>query len=194
MQGVLEYLQIPYTHSGVMASALAMDKERSKIIAAHAGVEVAQSLVMSRYAIGADHPMPPPYVIKPLREGSSFGVVIVREGQESPPQMVRSDEWRYGEMVMVERFTWGELTCAVMGDQSGTGRPGYAFYDYDLKYKPGGPNTSSAEATLFTKKTNNVLKAHRQSVAAEFRSDFRFDDRHPEEGEVIWLESIRSRA
>ncbi len=197
VQGVLEYLQIPYTHSGVMASALAMDKERSKIIAAHAGVEVAQSLVMSRYAIGADHPMPPPYVIKPLREGSSFGVVIVREGQESPPQMVRSDEWRYGEMVMVERFIPGrELTCAVMGDQvlgvCEIVPLGHAFYDYDSKYAPGGSkHVVPAEVSpfIYQKVQTMSLKAHRAiGCRGVSRSDFRFDDRHPEEGEVIWLE------
>src|SRR5690606_31029066 len=102
IQGILEYLQIPYTHSGVLASALAMDKEQAKIVAKAAGVPVAESRVMSRFDIGAKHPMDTPYVVKPVNEGSSFGVVIVREGQSHPPQILGSPEWRYGDIVMVE--------------------------------------------------------------------------------------------
>ncbi len=90
IQGVLEYLQIPYTHSGVLASALAMDKARAKLVAASAGIPVAESLVMNRFAFGAEHPMKPPYVVKPVNEGSSFGVVIVKEDQAHPPQVVTS--------------------------------------------------------------------------------------------------------
>src|SRR5690606_27397180 len=118
IQGILEYLGIAYTHSGVLASALAMDKHRSKIVAAAAGVAVADSLVLNRFDIGPEHPMDPPYVIKPVREGSSFGVVIVHENQAHVPQVVRSADWRYGDIVMVERYVPGrELTCAVMGDR-----------------------------------------------------------------------------
>src|SRR5690606_29765739 len=117
IQGILEYLGIPYTHSGVLASALAMDKKQAKKVAAAEGIPVADSLVMSRFEIGNEHPMEPPYVVKPVREGSSFGVIIVHEGQTNPPQVIGSPEWRYGETVMVERFIPGrELTCAVMGE------------------------------------------------------------------------------
>src|SRR5690606_25795668 len=104
IQGVLEFLGIPYTHSGVLASALAMDKDRAKTLARAAGIPVAPSLVLSRFEIGNAHPMEPPYVVKPVAEGSSFGVVIVREGQGNPPQILHSEEWRFGERVMVERY------------------------------------------------------------------------------------------
>ncbi len=116
IQGVLEYLQIPYTHSGVLASALAMDKDRAKKVAAAAGVVVAPSRLMNRFDIGSQHPMKPPYVVKPVREGSSFGVVIVKEDQPHPPQVIGSADWKYGDEVMVEGYIAGrELTCAVMG-------------------------------------------------------------------------------
>ncbi len=119
IQGILEYLEIPYTHSGVLASALAMDKGKAKGVAAAAGVPVAQSEVINRFAFPAEHPMKPPYVVKPVREGSSFGVVIVQEDQAHPPQIISSPEWRYGEEVIVERYVYGrELTCGVMGDKS----------------------------------------------------------------------------
>ena len=197
IQGILEYLQIPYTHSGVLASALAMDKERSKIVAAHAGIATAESMVMNRFDIGSEHPMAPPYVIKPLREGSSFGVVIVREGQSSAPQVVRGEDWRYGDMVMVERYVPGrELTCAVMGDEvlpvCEIVPMGHAFYDYDSKYVPGGSkHVVPAEISPFVyqKVQTMALKAHRAiGCRGVTRSDFRYDDRHPEEGGVIWLE------
>jgi D-alanine-D-alanine ligase len=136
IQGVLEYLEIPYTHSGVLASALAMDKEKAKGVAAAVGIPVAQSEVINRFAFPAEHPMKPPYVVKPVREGSSFGVVIVQEDQSHPPQIISSPEWRYGEQVLVERYIYGrELTCGVMGDQvlgvTEIVPVGHGFYDYD---------------------------------------------------------------
>src|SRR5690606_4095370 len=141
IQGVLEYLELPYTHSGVLSSALAMDKDLAKKIVAGAGVPVAASRVMNRFDI-TEHPMEPPYVVKPVNEGSSFGVVIVREGQSHPPQVLHSEDWKYGDRVMVERYVAGrEFTCAVMGDRAlGVCEiipVGHAFYDYDSKYAPG---------------------------------------------------------
>src|SRR5690606_11736551 len=116
IQGILEYLQIPYTHSGVLASALAMHKDLAKRVAVAAGIPVAQSRIMNRFDIGNAHPMEPPYVVKPVTEGSSFGVVIVKEDQSHPPQVIVSSDWKYGDTVMVERYIPGrELTCAVMG-------------------------------------------------------------------------------
>ena len=143
VQGVLENMGIPYTHSGVMSSALAMNKEMSKKIAKTVHIPVAESKVMNRFKIGNEHPMKPPYVVKPVNEGSSFGVVIVKEDQTHPPQIIGSKEWRYGETVMVERFIHGrELTCAVMGDVAlGVTEiipQGHSFYDYDSKYVAGG--------------------------------------------------------
>lgn len=197
IQGILEFLGIPYTHSGVMASALAMDKERSKIIAAKAGVPVAESRVLNRFAIGSSHPMKPPYVVKPVREGSSFGVVIVKEGQHHPPQVIASDEWRYGDTVMIERYVHGrELTCAVMGDVAlGVCEivpVGHSFYDYDSKYVPGGSKhviPAEISPNIYQKIQTMALKAH-QAIGCRgvTRSDFRYDDRHSENGEVIWLE------
>lgn len=143
IQGILEYLSIPYTHSGVLASALAMDKTQAKIVAAAAGIPVAFGRQMSRFEIGNVHPIEPPYVVKPVREGSSFGVVIVKEDQSHPPQILGSSEWRYGDTVMVESYVAGrELTCGVMD-----GKPlavteviakANTFYDYDSKYAAGG--------------------------------------------------------
>ena len=197
IQGILEYLQIPYTHSGVLASALAMDKEQAKRVAKATGVPVAESKVMDRHEIGSKHPMKPPYVVKPVNEGSSFGVVIVREGQSHPPQVIGSADWKYGDRVMVERFIEGrELTCAVMGDVAlGVTEiipQGHAFYDYDSKYVPGGSKheyPAKISLNIYQKIQTLALKAHRAiGCRGVSRSDFRYDDRFSEEGEIIWLE------
>ncbi|MER2536281.1 MAG: D-alanine--D-alanine ligase [Rhizobiaceae bacterium] len=197
IQGVLEYLGIPYTHSGVLASALAMDKEQAKVVARAAGLPVAESRVLDRFEIGEKHPMPAPYVVKPVNEGSSFGVVIVKEGQSHPPQVIGSSEWRYGDRVMVERYIHGrELTCAVMGDVAlGICEiipTGHAFYDYDSKYAPGGSKhevPAKLSPNIYQKILTLSLKAH-QAIGCRgvSRSDFRYDDRHSENGEVVWLE------
>ncbi len=197
IQGVLEFLQIPYTHSGVLASALAMDKQRAKTVARAAGVPVAESRVMSRFDVGREHPMKPPYVVKPVAEGSSFGVVIVKEDQPYPPQIIGSAEWRYGDVVMVERFVHGrELTCAVMGDVAlGVTEIvpiGHAFYDYDAKYEKGGSEhvcPAKISPNIYQKIQTLSLKAH-QAIGCRgvTRSDFRYDDRHSPNGELIWLE------
>ena len=119
IQGVLETMGIPYTHSGVLASALAMHKERAKAVLAASGVPVAESVVITRAEAARAHAMKPPYVIKPPSEGSSVGVFIVREDHAQPPQELTSSDWAFGELVMVERFIAGrELTCAVMGEKA----------------------------------------------------------------------------
>jgi D-alanine-D-alanine ligase len=197
IQGILEFLQIPYTHSGVLASALAMDKGQAKIVARAAGIPVASSMVMNRFDIGNTHPMEPPYVVKPVCEGSSFGVVIVREGRAHPPQLIGSAEWRYGDMVMVERFIPGrELTCAVMGDRAlGVTEiipQGHSFYDYDSKYAPGGSKhecPAKVSQIIYQNILTLSLKAH-QAIGCRgvSRSDFRYDDRGPGDGEIVWLE------
>jgi D-alanine-D-alanine ligase len=197
IQGILEYLQIPYTHSGVLASALAMHKEQAKRVAKAVGIPVAEAKVMSRFAIRDKHPMKPPYVVKPVSEGSSFGVVIVREDQAHPPQVIGSSEWRYGDTVMVERFIHGrELTCAVMGDVAlGVCEiipVGHSFYDYDSKYVAGGSKheiPAKILPNIYQKIQTLALKAH-QAIGCRgvSRSDFRYDDRHSENGELIWLE------
>ncbi|MDQ6433472.1 D-alanine--D-alanine ligase [Mesorhizobium sp. LHD-90] len=197
IQGVLEYLGIPYTHSGVLASALAMHKEQAKKVARAAGIPVAESRIMDRYSIQNQHPMPVPYVVKPVNEGSSFGVVIVKEGQSHPPQIISSPEWKYGSQVMVERYVHGrELTCAVMGDVAlGVCEivpTGHSFYDYDSKYVPGGSKhicPAKISLNIYQKIQTLSLKAH-QAIGCRgvSRSDFRYDDRHSENGEVVWLE------
>ena len=141
--------------------------------------------------------MKPPYVVKPVREGSSFGVVIVKEDQSHPPQVITSSEWRYGDRVMVERYIYGrELTCGVMGDMAlGVTEivpQGHAFYDYDSKYVEGGSKhviPAKISPNIYQKIQTLAFKAH-QAIGCRgvSRSDFRFDDRFSEDGELIWLE------
>jgi D-alanine-D-alanine ligase len=198
IQGVLETLGLPYTHSGVLASALAMHKERAKAVLAAASIPVAESRVVSRAEAAKAHVIPPPYVIKPPAEGSSVGVFIVREDQRHPPQELTSADWTLGEEVMVERYVAGkELTCAVMGDEA-LGvieiRPaeGLAFYDYDAKYAPGGsihvlPAPLKPNVYQLVQKLS--LAAHRAlGCRGVSRSDFRYDDRPEGTGELICLE------
>lgn len=197
IQGVLEYLRIPYTHSGVLASALAMDKARAKTVAAAAGIPVAAGLDLNRFDIGNKHPMEPPYVVKPVCEGSSFGVVIVKEGQSHPPQVIGSSDWRYGDRVMVERYIAGrELTCGVMdGVALGVTEivpVSGAFYDYDSKYADGGSKhviPAQISLNIYQKVQTLAVKAHQaMGCRGVSRSDFRFDDTKTEDGELIWLE------
>lgn len=197
IQGILEFLEIPYTHSGVLASALAMDKEKSKRIAKSVGVPVANSVVVHRLEAAEKHIMTPPYVIKPVAEGSSFGVFIVREDMSTPPQQLYSKDWAHGESVMVERYVAGrELTCAVMGNVAlgvteivATG-PG--FYDYDAKYLPGGSKhecPANLKRNIYQKIQTLSLKAHIAiGCRGVTRSDFRFDDGPLGTGELVWLE------
>ncbi|MBN9249107.1 MAG: D-alanine--D-alanine ligase [Mesorhizobium sp. 61-13] len=197
IQGILEYLAIPYTHSGVLSSALAMNKGQAKKVAKTAGLPVAESKIVNRFSIVDKHPMQPPYVVKPVNEGSSFGVVIVKEGQSHPPQVISSPDWKYGDVVMVERYVHGrELTCAVMGDVAlGVTEiipTGHAFYDYDSKYVVGGSKhecPAKISPNIYQKILTLSLKAH-QAIGCRgvSRSDFRYDDRHSENGEVVWLE------
>lgn len=197
IQGILEFLQIPYTHSGVMASALAMDKARAKKVVAAAGVNVAESVVMNRFELGNEHPIKPPYVVKPVREGSSFGVVIVQEDQSHPPQVISSPDWKYGDEVLVEHYVAGrELTCAVMGDRVlGVCEiipVGHQFYDYDSKYVAGASKHECPAKILpniYQKIQIMALEAHRAiGCKGVSRSDFRYDDRFSEDGELVWLE------
>ena len=142
VQGILEMMQIPYTHSGVLASALAMQKDRAKAVMAAAGVPVPRGLTVHRLEAAQKHVMEPPYVVKPVNEGSSVGVIIVREDRSHPPQELGREDWAFGDMMLVENYVAGrELTCAVMGDTPlgvidivpAEG----VFYDYDAKYRKG---------------------------------------------------------
>ncbi|MEL7545512.1 MAG: D-alanine--D-alanine ligase [Pseudomonadota bacterium] len=184
VQGLFEILDIPYSHSGVLASALAMDKVKSKQIFAGAGLEVAKDVSVSREDAARTHPLAPPYVIKPIQEGSSFGIVFVREGANGPAREVASPDWPYGDHLMAEEYIPGrELTVAVMGDRAlavteiTTLRE---FYDFDAKYTDGGSRhvipadlpDEITEAAL-----SAALKAHQiLGCRGVTRSDFRFDE------------------
>ncbi len=196
IQGILEVLGIPYTHSGVLASALAMNKDRAKVIMAEAGVPVAFGRVVSRRDAAKAHAIEPPYVLKPVDEGSSVGVLIVKEGQEHPPQELYRDDWAYGEILLAERFIAGrELTCAVMGD-----KPlgiidivhEMGFYDYQAKYAKGGSRhilPADLSPVVYQNIQRLTLKAH-QALGCRgiSRADFRYDDRPNGTGELVCLE------
>ncbi len=197
VQGILEMLRIPYTHSGVLASALAMQKDRAKSVMKAAGVPVAEGLTVSRFEAAKRHVMKPPYVVKPVSEGSSVGVIIVKEDRSHPPQELASEDWAFGESVLVERFIPGrELTCAVM-DNKALGvidiRPATGvFYDFDAKYAKGGSiHVLPAEIlpNIYHLVQKLALTAH-QSLGCRgvSRMDFRYDDTPDGTGEVICLE------
>ncbi len=195
IQGVLEILDIPYTHSGVLASALAMNKEKAKSVAAAAGIPVAEHRIVSRFEAAKEHVLPPPYVVKPIAEGSSFGVIIVPADQPHPPQSLGRDEWTFGDEVMAERYIPGrELTCAVMGEEAfGVTEivpQGHGFYDYDAKYAEGGSKhvlPAPIKPFVYQNIRRLAVDAHRAiGCRGVSRSDFRFDEAGT--GEVIWLE------
>lgn len=197
IQGILEYLEIPYTHSGVLASALAMHKVRAKDVAVAAGIPVAEHRIVTREEAARAHVMGPPYVVKPIDDGSSFGVFIVREDQEHPPQGLTSSEWSFGELLMVERYIAGrELTCAVMGDEAlGVTEivpVGGGFYDYDAKYVEGGSThvlPAELKPNVYQELRSLSLAAHRSlGCRGVSRSDFRFDEKEDGSGELVWLE------
>jgi D-alanine-D-alanine ligase len=198
MQGILEMLRIPYTHSGVLASALAMRKDRAKIVAAAAGVLVAKGITVSRFEVAKRHVMEPPYVAKPVANGSSFGVFIVKEGRSHPPQELATGDWPLGDEILVEAFVKGrELTCAVMGEQGGATALGVteivsnlgAFYDYDSKYAPGGSThvlPAEIKPNVYQMIQQQAVKAHEAlGCRGVSRSDFRYDD---ETDTLIWME------
>ncbi len=184
VQGILEWMRIPYTHSGVLASALAMHKERTKDIYRVAGLPVAKSLVVDRHAAAASHLMEPPYVVKPVNEGSSVGIFIIRKGDNRPPAALGSDTWNLSSEMMVEEFIPGrELTVSVMGDRAlGVTEitTELAFYDYEAKYAPGGskhvlpaqlPDAIARDCREMAVTAHQALGCRGVS-----RTDFRYDD------------------
>ncbi|OWV48089.1 D-alanine--D-alanine ligase [Mameliella alba] len=188
VQGLLEWLRIPYTHSGVLASALAMDKEKTKEVYRSAGLPVADSLLAGRDEVQARHVMPPPYVVKPYNEGSSVGVYLVHEEANGPPVLDAS----MPEVVMVEAFVPGrELTTSVMGDRAlgVTDIVTDGWYDYDAKYKAGGSRhvcpaeipQEITEACL-----DYALRAHRAlGCRGVTRTDFRWDEARGLDGLIL---------
>jgi D-alanine-D-alanine ligase len=196
MQGVLELLQIPYTHSGVLSSALSMHKDRAKQVMAAAGVPVAEGVVVNRIDAARSHPLTPPYVLKPVAEGSSVGILIVKEDQEHPPQELTRPDWVHGELLLAEKYIAGrELTCAVVA-----GKPtgvidivaAEGWYDYHAKYSKGGskhilPAVLSDSVYQFVQ--SSTLKAHQAlGCRGVSRADFRYDDRPGGSGALVCLE------
>ncbi len=179
VQGLLEWLRIPYTHSGVLASALAMDKTRSKQAFREAGLPVVESVIVPTELARREHPLPPPYVIKPNAEGSSVGIYIVREGANGPARIGA----QMPPEVMAETYVPGrELTVAVLGDRAlcVTDIVTDGWYDYDAKYKTGG-SRHVIPAQLPEQITNAcmdyALRAHRAlGCTGLSRTDFRWDE------------------
>ncbi len=189
VQGILEWLRIPYTHSGVLSSALAMDKERAKAAFATAGLPIAESVLASPQAIAAAHVMDPPYVVKPFNEGSSVGIHLVMEGSNTPPQLIGPDA---PARLMVERYVPGrELTVAVRDDEPLGVTEIFVdgWYDYDAKYKPGGSRheiPADIPATLAQRCKDDAVTAHRVlGCRGISRADFRYD---PAQDALIILE------
>jgi len=185
VQGLLEIMGLPYSHSGVLASALAMDKLKSKAVYRSAGLPVAEDKQVTREEAAANHPLKPPYVVKPVNEGSSFGVLIVREGANGPPRELQPEHWRYGDYLMAEEFIPGrELTVAVLGDRAlavteiTTLRD---YYDFDAKYSAGGSQhviPADLPEHITAKAMDFALRAHQAlGCRGATRSDFRYDDK-----------------
>ena len=193
VQGLLELISLPYTHSGVRASAVAMHKPSSlEVFRAH-GIPCAESELTTTAAVNAEDPLPRPYVVKPPNEGSTFGVKVVRSGDNNPP--IGAD-WRFGDEVLAERFIPGrELTVAVMdGRALGVTEiiTDDGFYDYDAKYADGGSQhlvpapiheDSYAQAMDLSVRAHNALGCRGVS-----RADFRYDDTKGEPGALFMLE------
>jgi D-alanine-D-alanine ligase len=185
MQGVLEVLGIPYTHSGVLASALAMQKDRAKAMFRAAGVPTPEGVVVSRFEAAKGHVLPRPYVIKPIAEGSSVGVFIVTEEHMHPPQELHREDWAFGDFVLCEHYVAGkELTCAVLGEESLDVieiLPTVKFYDYEAKYAPGGSKhllPAPLSPNVYQLVRRLALQAHRAlGCRGVSRTDFRYDDR-----------------
>ena len=194
LQGLLEVLGVPYSHSGVLASALAMHKSFAKALFRAAGVPVAEDRVVSRLEAARGHVMPPPYVVKPLAEGSSVGVFIVTEQHPHPPQELFRDDWPFGDTVMVERYIPGkELTCAVLGDRALDVIeivPATRFYDYEAKYAAGGSKhllPAPILPNVYQEVRRLALAAHNAlGCRGVSRADFRYDDQGT--GKLVCLE------
>jgi len=197
LQGILEMLRIPYTHSGVLASALAMQKDRAKDVMKAAGIPVAMGVTVDRATAAKAHVLPPPYVLKPLCEGSSFGVLIVKEDQEHPPQELTRSDWAYGDSLLAEKFVAGrELTCAVIGERAldviEIRAADGGWYDYNAKYSKGGSIhvlPAILKENIYQSVQEWAFRAHKAlGCRGVSRADFRYDDRPGGTGELVVLE------
>ena len=194
MQGLLEVLGIPYTHSGVLASSLAMNKVRAKSIMAAAGVPVATGVTIAREVALKAHGLEPPYVAKPISEGSSVGVVIVRNGANRPPEAIAQIPDLDGHILLEEFIAGHELTCAVVGDKATeiidiVPAADLTFYDYKAKYAAGGSKhilPAALPADVYRAVQRHALSAH-QAIGCRgvSRSDFRYD---PQKNHLVCLE------
>jgi D-alanine-D-alanine ligase len=198
VQGLLELLAIPYTHSGVLASALAMHKQRAKDTMRAAGVPVAAGKLVARRDAARAHALPRPYVLKPVSEGSSVGVHIVRADHEHPPQELNDPGWAFGELLLAEPYIPGrELTCAVLGDRclgvtEIVPAESLRFYNYEAKYVPGGSRhllPAPLKPNVYELVQKLTLAAHRAlGCRGVSRADFRYDDSPGGSGQVFCLE------
>ena len=185
VQGLLELMGIPYTHSGVLASSLAMDKERSKLAFREEGIDCAKSVVTDRQTAGEEMLLEPPYVVKPVNEGSSVGVFLVRKGDNRPPEPLRKKDNTLSDKWMLEEFIPGrELTVAVMGEKplgvteifNNVGE----FYDYEAKYAAGGSThkfPADIPEAVYNQAMEWAVAAHKSlGCRGVSRTDFRYDD------------------
>lgn len=194
IQGVLEIMAVPYTHSGVLASAIAMDKPMARHAFSALGLRVADGIVIERRSLASGDPMPRPYVVKPIDQGSSVGVHIVREGDNLAA--VEAAEAAFGERVLVEKFVPGrELTVAVMGDRAVAVtelRPRTRFYDYEAKYTDGITEhliPAPIPAAVYELAREWALTAHQAlGCSGLSRTDLRWDDSQPGTTGLVVLE------
>jgi D-alanine-D-alanine ligase len=198
VQGLLELIRLPYTHSGVLASALAMHKERAKEVMRAAGIPTPDGKVVRRSQAAKEHVLPRPYVLKPVAEGSSVGVYIVPKDHAHPPQELNDPNWAFGEELLAERYIPGrELTCAVMGDKvlgvtEIVPAETLRFYNYEAKYAQGGSRhllPAPIQPNIYELVQKLTLMAHRAlGCRGVSRADFRYDDTPGGSGEVVCLE------
>jgi D-alanine-D-alanine ligase len=196
LQGVLEIVGIPYSHSGVLASAAAMQKDLAKTIFHAAGIPTPGGKLVSRAAAAKQHVLERPYVLKPVNEGSSLGVFIVTTAHEHPPQELNRGDWEFGDTLLAEPFIPGkELTCAVMGEKAldvVEVVPTARFYDYEAKYAPGGSRhliPAPISPIVYQEVRRLTLAAHRAlGCRGVSRADFRWDDSAEGTGGLVCLE------
>jgi D-alanine-D-alanine ligase len=195
IQGVLDWLGVPYTHSGVRASALAMDKVAAKALFSAAGLPVPRGRTIDISELESADPLPLPYVVKPISEGSSVGVEIIRTGDNRRVEVARA--WRFGSTALVEEFIPGrELTVGVMGGRAlGVTEilaDAGAFYDYDSKYADGGSRhiiPAAVHPDTYARAMDVAAAAHRTlGCRGATRCDFRYDDTQGEPGRLVLLE------
>lgn len=194
IQGVLDWMGIPYTHSGVRASALAMDKVAAKAVFAAAGLPVPRGALVDIPDLEAADPMARPYVVKPANEGSSVGVQIVRNGDNRRAEIARS--WSYGSSALVEEYIPGrELTVGVMGERALAVTEivaSHSFYDYESKYAEGGSRhviPAQIDPATYDRAMAMAVAAHRAlGCRGASRADFRYDDTVATPGRLVLLE------